>query len=445
MRGWRSAMPARTRVLHGAARPCWRAPVPRGTIPCAAGQIDRPAPRGACLRGWRAAAAVVALLAVAVTAAPAAAPTPPAATAPLPLALRRVDTSLALEAQAAIRRGCRYLVSRQLPDGSWAAHPAVTSLAALALLNAPGTTGAEMAPAGRRGALAVAEALPLQLATGPAAQRPYPVLTTAVASFVLVRLQDPAHDALLHQARTFLLQSQCLDLPADAPGRGGFAGVPGRNPELTTSEYVLEALYLTDFLDAPTATGADSAGNAAPARAAYAAALGFIGRCQELHPVEAAQTGAPTWRRTPGWFHDTPPGVADGGPPGAPRGVGYLTAAGLKSLLYAGSPESDPHVQAALGWFGTHFTAAENPELGQAGYYTYLFTVTKALHAWERRDPEGRAAAAPPGWRRAVLEALLSRQSGDGGWRCRAADWWENRPELATAYALLTLELALRE
>jgi squalene-hopene/tetraprenyl-beta-curcumene cyclase len=360
--------------------------------------------------------------------------------------LRRVDTSLTLEARSAIRRACRSLVARQLPDGSWAAHPAVTSLAALALLNAPDATAAEHAAAARRGAAAVAEALPLQLDADGTVQRPYPVLTTAVAVLCLVRLDETAHTPLLRRARAFLLAAQRLDLPAADPAHGGFAGAPGAPPDLTTSEYVLEALYLTDHLDRDGAAAA-AADPAATARAdqAYAAALAFVGRCQERRPGEAAPPTPPGLRQTPGWFRDAPPGIHDGVPPGTPRGIGYLTAAGLKSLLYAGTAADDPGVTAALDWFRAFFRTDANPELGAAGYYTYLFTATKAFHAWERRRPTAVAGGPPETWRRDVVLALLTRQSGDGGWRCQAPDWWETRPELTTAYALITLELALRD
>jgi squalene-hopene/tetraprenyl-beta-curcumene cyclase len=116
----------------------------------------------------------------------------------------------------------------------------------------------------------------------------------------------------------------------------------------------------------------------------------------------------------------------------------FLTCAGLKSLLYSRVPRSDPRIAAALDYLGRNYTVKENPGCGQAGVYTYLFTLTQALRALK----SDQLPATDRFWRQDVVLELLRRQQGTGSWQQGRADWWENHPELVTAYGLLMLELA---
>jgi squalene-hopene/tetraprenyl-beta-curcumene cyclase len=63
------------------------------------------------------------------------------------------------------------------------------------------------------------------------------------------------------------------------------------------------------------------------------------------------------------------------------RAYGSITYAGFKSYLYADLEQSDPRVVAAMGWIGENYTLEENPGVGTDGYYYYLVTFAKALHA----------------------------------------------------------------
>ena len=354
--------------------------------------------------------------------------------APTPVAVTRarVEDSLRLEARAALRRGCRNLVSRQLPDGSWAEHPAVTSLATLALLNAGPLAeidsqhvDAALNFIGRRSGH--------DHALESAAESQYPVFSTAVSMLALIRADRPQDQAALRQDREFLLSSQVTGVPDTDPRAGGFRQAAKTFPDLTTTEYVLEALYLSDYLDRPPQAAAPEAGPRADA--VYARAAAFIGRCQIMAAQDAHSGG----------FGDHPPQPSEALQSGPPRSAGYLLCAGLKSLLYANVPVADPRVQAAVVGLNRIYTVESNPGAGMAGYYTYLYTLTKALAAWEQRTPSAPAVAIPAAWRRQATAALLVRQGGDGSWRQQAPDWWENRTELTTAYALLTLELTLDE
>ena len=125
------------------------------------------------------------------------------------------------------------------------------------------------------------------------------------------------------------------------------------------------------------------------------------------------------------------------------RSYGSITYAGCKSLLNAGLSRDDPRVKDALGWISLHFTFDENPGLGQQGYYYYLHAMARALHASQEntlRDAAGRDRA----WRAELIDALVARQRGDGSWKNDVERWEEAKEPLATIYAVLALEEALK-
>src|SRR5262249_9735633 len=121
------------------------------------------------------------------------------------------------------------------------------------------------------------------------------------------------------------------------------------------------------------------------------------------------------------------------------RSLGAMTYAGLKSFLYAGISKDDPRVKAAVGWVREHYTLDENPGQGQSGLYYYYHTYAKAMTALGEETFEDAAGKKHP-WRRELFEALKKRQRPDGSWTNDADKaFGENAPDLATAFAVLTL------
>lgn len=139
------------------------------------------------------------------------------------------------------------------------------------------------------------------------------------------------------------------------------------------------------------------------------------------------------------------------------RSYGSMTYALLKCLVLSGVDVKDPRMLAALGWISTQFTLERNPgfedekdslKAGQQGLFYYLFTLAKALDAYETatkgplliRDADGREHA----WRKELIERLLGMQQADGGWKNTVAERWdEGSRTLATSYAVATLGTAL--
>ena len=344
---------------------------------------------------------------------------------PQPAPGLELDQSIRLEAKAAMRRGTAYLSRAQLNNGSWANHPVVTSLVSVALANLP---DAIETPVTLDSALDyLASQAHENGAIWNRQTQQYPLYSTALSMLGLVRQGRPRDRYLLEAARHYLIANQRNEGERGDPAFGGFAENNRGMPSLTVTQWALEALYLTDYLEE----------NPERAVQVYNDALVFIMRCQAGMGSESAGN-----KVGPGCFRDYP--VSERGNEfepvsGTPRSPAFLTCIGLKSLIYARSQIDNPAVQSGLACLQQVYTVSENPGLGEKGLYTYLFALSKALRALDR-DIFMDAAGNEHFWRRDIVLELLGRQVGDGSWRQATPAWWENHPELATAYALLIME-----
>jgi len=227
------------------------------------------------------------------------------------------------------------------------------------------------------------------------------------------------------------------------PNYGGMGYGGDERPDLSNTQMSVEALR---------ASGLD------PEHEAFKKAILFLQRCQnfsEANPTKVLIT--PTEKIISG---------NDGGgiyAPGASkadleeidegifvaRSYGSMTYALLKSYLLAGLKAEDPRVKAAVKWIKTHYSLDENPgfkdierkELGQQGLYYYYLTMARALSELEIQKietPDGKTHL----WRQELSDKLLRIQREDGSWiNHRSSRWFEGNPVLATAYALLVLDL----
>jgi squalene-hopene/tetraprenyl-beta-curcumene cyclase len=91
------------------------------------------------------------------------------------------------------------------------------------------------------------------------------------------------------------------------------------------------------------------------------------------------------------------------------------------------------------------FEGADDPQqASQQGYFYYLYSMARALDAYEEatgkplvvRDADGRSH----NWRAEIARALLARQAEDGSWQNEVATRWEEGSKtLATGFAMQTL------
>ena len=402
-----------------------------------------------------------------------AAPAPPAAPAaaiqPLPVVLRiaerasevPMDAARFERARASVERGLAYLRTAQGPEGGWlegsatkatdqkkasyAVPSAVTALAVKAFAQA-GHVAADDRTAARAMAF-------LRTHTGlGGAFEPDPSsgMGTYVASTLLMALAAQQDDALseqVAQVRGWLREVQWDQAEGHAPGSDWFGGYGYGNrgrPDLSNTQMVLDALH-----DAGVSTDDP----------AVQRALAFVARTQNVatNPEAWAQKGSKD-----GGFVYTPAGggesfaseAAGEGRKGenlpegtrSLRSYGSMTYAGLKSMLYAGLAPTDPRVRAAFEWIRMHYGFAENPGLGAQGHYYYLHTAARTLLATNEATVTPATGESPTArnWRDDLVDAVCGLQQPDGSWKNPVERWMEGQPELATIYAVLALEEAIK-
>lgn len=217
----------------------------------------------------------------------------------------------------------------------------------------------------------------------------------------------------------------------------GGVGYDGRSrPDLSNTQFMVEAM---------------AAAGASKDDPAIKRAIAFISRSQNLPGPEYNDQpfAAKTTDDDKGGFVYNPLDQDNAKSPkrtaaGGLRSEGGMTYAGLKSFLYAGVGKSDKRVQAALEWIKKHYTLSENPGQGQAGLYYYYHTFAKAMDALGEAtfvDAKG----VKHDWRQELFDELKKKQKADGSWANPNGAFLENTPELATAFAIMSLSYCVKK
>ena len=242
------------------------------------------------------------------------------------------------------------------------------------------------------------------------------------------------YDTVIANASKFLKSLQQGGGKDDLPF-GGF-GYDGKSrPDTSNSHFTIEALLAAGVpKDDP----------------AIKNALVFLSKCQNL-PGEANKLdyAKKATANDKGGFVYNPFAINDPKsdkitPEGGLRSEGGMTHAGLKSFLYAGVGKEDPRVKAALDWIKRHYTLDENPGQKDAGLYYYYHVFAKAMDALGE-DIFEDAAGKKHDWRKELFETLKKKQAENGSWTNANTAFLENTPELATAFALLSLSYTVKK
>ena len=367
-----------------------------------------------------------------------------------------LDAATYAKARAAVERGLAYLAAKQTRRGTWfeaeeveptdmeprkrAASVAVTAMALKAFAQA-GEIGDAAARGRARTAIdaALADAKVMEMIAGGGIGN----YTMSSVASALAAVGDADAKLGAQRAVRWITENQWDDAEGVDPTKDWYGGAGygnGKRPDLSNTQMMLDAMHDTGVSqDDP----------------ALQRALAFVARTQnrrESNPASWAQSGTGD-----GGFVYSP---ANGGESFASdaagegrygekmttrslRSYGSMTYAGFKSMLYAGLSKDDPRVKDALAWISRHFTFDENPGLGQQGYFYYIHAMSRALHA-SRLDRVTDAKSVARDWRRELVEALAVRQRDDGSWRNDVERWEESNEQLATIYAVLALEEALK-
>lgn len=359
----------------------------------------------------------------------------------------RPGTSLATrhQAQALIDRGADFLLSTQSRRGGWGPDdaPGVSAIVLKALIQTPAIGPRH--PAVERG---LERLLNSRRDDGGiySSGGTYKNYESAIvlSMFAAIRETSPVSarrfEPLIRELQQFLKSNQWDESeqkPESDPFYGGAGYGRGRRPDLSNTQFMLEALHDSGLpQDDP----------------AYKKALLFIQRCQ----MRGESNDQPFARGSidGGFIYST----AGGGESKAGtvtidgrdqlRTYGTMTYAGFKSLVYCGLAKDDPRVAAAWDWITRNWTLDANPNMpdrqSQEGLFYYYHVFARALQANGEslvRDRLGREHD----WRAELIAKLAALQRSDGSWVNRAGRWMESDPTLATAYALLALEAALDE
>lgn len=417
-----------------------------------------------------------------------------------------IPTSLEKESKASIQRGVDYLISEQIPDGSWMQSSAITGLACMSLKLSKTTDKITL----RKNAIEKGRQFILRnVQKDGSIGRVYKNYTTSICLITLAIINNQEDYQVMKNARHYLLDTQIdetrlkflkekyteykqiieilkednnpflaglevdrekllkvygkyKDFASDNttntnPFYGGIGyGSGGPSvPDLSNTQWALEALHLTEFLDSESYGATQKQIN--KSNLAWDKALKFLRKVQQI-PESADTTwivpekgnkfdGGFIYQPGSSKFNDKTAQVAKNElgnyKKEGLRSYGSMTYAGLKSMIYAKLSKDDFRIKAAMDWGKKHYTLDNNPMMGAEGHFYYIHTFTKA-HSVFGDEKIILKNGNTHYWRIDVLKKLLSMQKQDGNWiNERSGRWMESLPVLSTAYALLSMELAL--
>jgi squalene-hopene/tetraprenyl-beta-curcumene cyclase len=350
-------------------------------------------------------------------------------------------------AELAIDKGLSWLKGQQKPDFSWQEKsdpPAITAIVLKAYMDSGEWDAADDFLKKGYGKL-----LSYQKPDGSISEDVLATYNTAIAISALADSGKAEYKPQMNKAVDYLKSIQWGDTiqgvpriankvgPGD-PNYGGWGyGRTGR-ADGSNENFALDALHDAGLKsDDP----------------AFKEALKFVTRLQNN-----SETNDQKWAGNDGGFIYFPSGGGSSaaGSYNAPdgkqlwRSYGSMTYAGLKSMIYAGLTKDDPRVKAAWEWIGKNWTLDQNPGLqygdptnpnaADSGLFYYYHTLARALRAYGEPvivDSQGNKHD----WRLELIAKLVSEQQADGGF-VGTQKWMENKPVLATGFAVLALEEA---
>ena len=323
-------------------------------------------------------------------------------------------------------KAAAFLKTTQSDDGGWSAPDAigVTALVTQGLMAAGLETDD---PAVAAGLAKIAGAAQEDGRIAVPSSR-LPGYETAVCVTVLQDADPEKYAPIVKKADAFLRGMQYDEEKGVESSDVAYGGVGygpgGGRPDLSNTAYLIEALR---------AAGAEEDDPA------IQKALIFVSRCQNLES-EHNQSPSAAAVNDGGFYYNPAADASPAGrtPQGGLRSYGSMTYAGLKSMVYAGLSKDDPRVKAAIDWIGERYTVEKNPGMGTAGLYYYYQLFGKSLDVADL-DRVTDESGETHDWRKDLAERLFAAQQKNGSWVNQNRQWMEGDPNLATAFALLSM------
>jgi squalene-hopene/tetraprenyl-beta-curcumene cyclase len=352
----------------------------------------------------------------------------------------RFDLSLKHEVEHGISAGLTYLAGTQQDDGSWSYYPGITGLVLTAFLRAPENLREKYRSHIDNGFDNLFNYIHDNGGIYPTEEPQLRAYNTSICLMAFVAADNPEFKDIIINARDYLLSIQADEDEGITPDSSTYGGIGYNRDErsdISNMQYALEALRLSEEYKPQTeyAGKVEYRGEVAQEivettdkELFWEKAIVFLQRCQNYRKYNDYQ-----WSGNDGGFVYYP-GVSKAG---GTTSYGGMTYAGMKSLIHAGLERDDERVQAAYGWIRSNYTVEENPELGRQGLFYYYNIMARALAIYGEdilTDTTGTAHD----WRVDLADKLISVQNGDGSWANDNGRWWENNPDLVTAYCLLS-------
>ncbi len=329
--------------------------------------------------------------------------------------------------QTTVDRAIKYLALQQSEDGSISSRLGIgpTALATLGMLRSGRSTSDPQVARG----LKYLEDYAQESGGIHTPGSRIPVYETCIALVCFQEANvDHRYDRIIEDAEKFIRGSQWDENRGKDPSDISYGGVGygGKSrPDLSNTAFLVDALKSCG-------AGADDK--------SIQEALVFVSRCQNLES-EHNTTSFADKVNDGGFYYTCAAGRQDeerSTSTGGLRSYGSMTYSGLKSMVFAGLTKDDPRVKAAFGWIQKNYDVTKNPGMGDAGLFYYYNTFSKTLDALGSDTIED-AEGVSHDWRRELTEELARRQQPDGSWVNSNTQWMEGDPNLATAFALLSL------
>jgi squalene-hopene/tetraprenyl-beta-curcumene cyclase len=329
------------------------------------------------------------------------------------------------KAQQAVDAGVKFLKSKQAANGSVANSVGLTALMVRAILENPrGVADADKPAIERAAAFIASKANPDGSIVEIQHDQSY---NTAVAITALALTKDPKYAPVVASGQKYLTKHQVAEdrgfMPVDN-WYGGLGYGGDERPDLSNTYITLESLRKTS-LD--------------PKDPVWQKALIFVNSMQNR-----SESNDQRYAGNDGGFLYSPAY----NPPeygGGTKSYGTVTAAGLISLLFVSVDKADPRVQDAYKWLTVNYTLDSNPGTNSRGGLFYFYSaLAKVMYAYgEKEFVDGRGQR--HNWRNELAERLILLQNADGSWINKESGlWWEDKPELASAWSVIALEHVLK-
>ena len=329
------------------------------------------------------------------------------------------------KAQQAVNAGVKFLVGKQSANGSLLNSVGLTALSLTSILQNPaGTAGVDKGAIDGFAKFIVANVNPDGSIVERAHDESY---NTAVSIAALSALKDPKYASVIAGGQKYVAETQMAESRGFTPLNPWYGGIGyggDRRPDMSNFYVALEAMRTTAY---------------DPKDPIWQKALVFASRMQNR-----SESNDQKWSANDGGFAYAP-GVNLPKMGGGTKSYASMTTAGLYSLLLIGVDKSDPRVQDAYKWLTTNYTLDVNFGTdSKSALFYYYCAFAKVMNAFgEKEFVDGKGQR--HNWRNELAERLVALQSPDGSWVNRdSKDWWEDKPELVTSWAVQALEHAMK-